>query len=112
MADFIYCGLLSVNADPSPIVCDPSTGDLVLVDDILGNSILSNLSIVDPIPMDESVLRKLLTQVDGCGVIMSSTYMIVLKEDKAEYHSFADMSKIEHVVDYDYDTVYDGEVLF
>lgn len=111
MKNFVTCGMLKVSVGFSDIVCDTSTGDLIFCDDINGNCVMSNLSIVDPIPTDGSPApAKIIESTGADGVIMSDTYLIILKDGIAEYRDYADATKIIHTVNYDLDIVYDGEI--
>ena len=110
MSDFILCGVLKVNESFSDIVCDPSTGDLIFCDDILGNCVLSNMSITDPMLMQHDNLVSIALKSGTDGVIMSDTYLIELNNYKADYKSYASGMKITHTVSYDLDTEYEGVV--
>jgi hypothetical protein len=110
MGEFVTCGLLKVNEGYSDIVCDPSTGDLIFCDDILGNSVFSNLSISDPVPMDADVLLNIIDQTHADGVIMSGTYLIILNDYTAEYREFAKNMEVAMTTTYDLDTDYEGTI--
>ena len=112
MKDFITCGTLKVGLGFSDIVCDPSTGDLIFCDDINGNCIMSSMSITDPMNMENNsaALERLVADANADGVILSETYLIVLKDFVAEYRAYGDNTKVVHRVEFDLDIVYDGEI--
>lgn len=111
MKEFVTCGTLKAGVGFSDIVCDPSTGDLIFCDDIMGNCIMSNMSILDPICVEGSpAISKILEDTEADGVIMSATYLIILRDGVAEYRSYAEATNVMHRVEYDLDIEYDGEI--
>lgn len=109
---FVECGILKEGVGLSPIVCDPSTGDLIFCDDLNGNCIMSNLSITDPLPMESDVLTKIKEDNDADGVILSESYIIILKDGIATYRNYGDALKVIHEVEYDTDIEYEGSIDF
>ena len=111
MKELITCGTLKVGVGFSDIVCDPSTGDLIFCDDINGTCLMSNLAITDPICTDGSpALDNIIATTGAIGAILSESYLIVLRENVAEYRSYTAATKIIHSVEYDLDTEYEGQI--
>lgn len=111
MSKFVTCGTLKVGLGFSDIVCDVTTGDLIFCDDVNGNCLMSNLAITDPIctegsPAPDNIINS--TKADG--VIMSESYLIILRDGVAEYRDYANGTCVLHTVEYDLDIVYDGEI--
>jgi hypothetical protein len=111
MKDFVTCGSLKIGNGFSDIVCDPATGDLIFCDDINGNCVMSNMSITDPINTEYSpAVDKIIESTGADGVIMSETYLIILKDFEAEYRDYTDPMQVLHKVSFDIDIVYEGEI--
>jgi len=111
MKQFVTCGTMKVSVGFSDIVCDPSTGDLIFCDDVMGNCVMSNLTIVDPIDVDGSpAVDKILADTKVDGVIMSESYLILLKDGVAEYRDYSNATRIVHTVNFDLDIEYEGEI--
>lgn len=110
MKNYVTCGTLKLGNGFSDIVCDPTNGDLIFCDDINGNCLLSNMSITDPIDVTNSkAIDNILKSTGADGVIMSDTYLIVLKGTTAEYRDYSNASVVHHVVEFDTDIVYEFE---
>lgn len=102
MKDYITCGAFGDGNVYSDIVVDPVTGDTILCSDLLGDSLFSNITIMEPTYFDnEAVVRKMCEHFQCKGVIMCSQFLITLKEDKAEYREFSNTDNIVHEVGYD-----------
>lgn len=110
MEKFVTCGILKGGVGLSDIVCDVTNGDLVFKDDVMGNCLMSNLCITDPTDISsttkEAVVSKLLKDSGADGIILSDTYLIFLKDYKAEYRTYTEPHKVAHAVSYDLDIEY------
>ena len=106
--DFVMCGALRLGVGLSPVYCDVTTGDLVFSDDLNGNCLFSNMSLTDPIDMSGShAFEKMCADMQCDGIILSNSYIITLKDDKAEYRQYGQSDKILQTVEFDLDTVYE-----
>ena len=111
MRKYVTCGTLKVGVGFSDILCDLSTGDLIFCDDINGNCVMSNMSVTDPIcTKDSPAVSNILASTGADGVIMSESYLIILRDGVAEYRDYVDATKIKHVVNYDLDIEYDHSI--
>lgn len=111
MSKFITCGTMKLGVGFSDIVCDVTTGDLIFCDDVNGNCIMSNMSLTNPMPiLSEEAVTNILSYTKADGVIMSDMYLIILRDGVAEYRDYADPNKVIHVVEFDTDTVFEGEI--
>ena len=112
MKEFIECGTLANGGSYSPIVCDPLTGDVIYVDDLMGTVLFSEITVSDPLNMREDTLtgiaKKLAPEYDG--VICTEKYLIYLKDGVATYRPVTNSNKVEQTVSYSLDVEYDGEV--
>ena len=107
---FVTCGILESSAGGySDIVCDLTTGDCIFVDDMIGPTIFDNITVIDPVAMEESILRSIVYRLGAQGVIVIRNFYIVLRNDKAEYMSLLEGGKITNVVDYDLSTEFDDD---
>lgn len=101
------CGKLKAGLGYSHIYCDVRTGDVVYDSDIMGACLFSNISVVDPLEVTDEVMDNIIKDCDADGVIMSETYLIVLKDNKAEFRKYDAATVVTMVVDYDLDMEYD-----
>lgn len=106
-SNLVDCGLLKCAYDYSHIYNDPVTGDVILCNDLLGNCILSNITVFEPRMLKEDVAMKLIKSTDSIGLVSSTKYLITLTEDKAHYRLWTDPTTIKFTVDYDTDNCYD-----
>lgn len=112
---FVTCGTLRGGLGFSPIVCFPATGELVLADDANGNCVISNISVVDPIEMDDDALNKLIAQSpkEGCvGVAVTCTRLVLFYEFSADVYEYTDLTKPAYTVAYDTDVAFEGTINF
>lgn len=110
MTGYVTCGALDTGNGFSDIVVNVETGDAVCCSDLLGDSLLSNVAVLDPIHFDNApLLDKLCEHFDCDGVIMSGKHLITLKDNKAYYRNYGNNEMIEHVVDFDLNVSYDFE---
>lgn len=110
MANLINCGILDSGIGLSELKCDPRTGEVIYCDDLNGNCVLSNISVMNPVELNFDIYEKLLSQVSGRGIIITTDHVIVLQEDTAEYREVKDATIVVHTVSYDTDVVYEGSV--
>lgn len=102
MKSYVTCGMLDSGVGYSDILCDASTGDVILCSDLLGDSLFSNVTVMDPMPYDkESIIENLCDYFKCDGAILSESYLITLRDGVAEYRSYADTSVVKHTVSYD-----------
>lgn len=110
MGKYVTCGILKGGVGLSDIVCDVTNGDLIFKDDVLGNCLMSNLSLTDPVDIvpteKEAAINKLRVNSGSDGVILSDTYLIFLKDGKAEYRKYTEPHIVAHTVAYDLDIEY------
>ena len=108
---FVTCGILESSAGGySDIVCDLTTGDCIFVDDMIGPTIFENITVIEPVEMDTSVLQKIVNKLGSKGVIVMQNFYIVLRDnDKAEYMSLLEGCKITNTVEYDLSTEFDED---
>lgn len=110
MKDYVTCGMLDSGVGYSDILCDPKTGDVILCSDLLGDSLFSNVTVMDPNAYpNEGVITNICDYFNCDGAILSNSYLITLKDGVATYRSYADTSKIMHTVNYDLNMSYDFE---
>lgn len=113
MKYLMHCGAMRESVGLSDIVCDAATGDVVLVSDIMGQCLFSNVSVADPAHFtDPAVINKLCDAYNCDGVIMTDSYLITLKDDVASYRSYLDLEKVAHTVEYDLFIDYEGEIQY
>lgn len=113
MKYLMHCGAMKESVGLSDIVCDSTTGDVVLVSDIMGQSLFSNVSVADPMHFaDPAVINKLCDAYDCEGVIMTASYLITLKDNVASYREFLNLEKVVHTVEYDLFIDYEGEIKY
>lgn len=106
MSRFVTCGAFNNGMGLCDILVDTVTGELILLDDIGGNSYISELTVMDPItPEEDANLQKVLDYFGADGVVMSQSYLVTLKDGVASYREFADNSKIVKEIQYDTDMV-------
>lgn len=111
MSSFVNCGAFDTGNGFSDIYADELTGDVVLDSDLLGRVFLSELSVVDPLPLsDESVIQKLCSYLDCDGVIMSQRHLITLKGETAYYRNYVNKEIVEHTVEFNTDMVADVDL--
>ena len=102
MREYVTCGAIDCGNGWSDIVVEPITGDTICCNDLLGDSLFSNISVADPMPFEnEEAIRKVCEHFNCDGVIMSASYLITLKDDVASYRNYLDNTKVEHRVEYD-----------
>lgn len=107
MKSLVLCGLFKFKHGCSDIYCDPSTGDVVLDDDINGCCLLSEVTVIDPKPITEEAMLRIIGSLDVCGVVTTDKYLITLTEDKAQYRLWESAHIVAHELNYDTDTVYE-----
>lgn len=113
MKYLMHCGAMRESVGLSDIVCDASTGDVVLVSDMMGQCLFSNVSVADPTYFaDPAVVNKLCDTYDCDGVIMTYSYLITLKDNIASYRSFLDLENVAHTVEFDLFIDYEGEIRY
>lgn len=100
----IQCGVLKINEDWAPLVCDTSTGDVIIIDAFLGQCILSNLAVTKPMLLSQETYIKACVDSNSDGYIFTETSSIRLKDYKAEITNFTNLHDIDHVVEFDVDT--------
>lgn len=106
MARFVTCGVYNNGAGLCDILCDTVTGELILLDDIGGNSYISELTVMDPIRVDETNgLQKTIEYFEADGVVMSQSYLVTFKDGVASYRGFLDNSKVLKTIEFDTDMV-------
>ena len=104
MSNFITCGAYDPGNGFSDVLADTSTGDVILDSDLLGRVFMSELAVIDPIPMqDLSVVQKICEYFDCDGVIMSHRNLITLKGATATYRDYADNSKVVQTIEFSTD---------
>lgn len=108
---FTKCGVLSNGIGLSPIYCDNETGDMIYVDDINGNCVMSNLGSPDPVEAADAALNKIMTSYNLDGVILTDQYIIFLKDWEASYRKYDTADEVVQTVDFDIDITYEGDVL-
>ena len=109
MKHLVQCGVLKGAYGMSPILCDVATGEAIWSDDICGNCVLSNITVMEPVTRNEKVYLNFIDYFNCKGVVVTEDYIIIFREDVAEYHKYTDIDKIEHVTEYDTDIVYNEE---
>lgn len=104
MAKFVNCGVFDPGNGYSDIYADPATGDVVLDSDLLGRVFMSELAVLDPLPVPEmSAVSKICQYFDCDGIIMSNRNLITLKGNTATYRDYADNSKIIQTIEFNTD---------
>lgn len=106
----ILCGKLRAGLGFDNIYCDPSTGDVVYDSDIMGRCLISNVSVIDPTTVSDEVFDKVIADLNADGVIFSDKYLIVLKDEKAEFREYESAMQAKLVVDYDLSVEYEGSI--
>ena len=110
MSKYVTCGLLDTGVGFSDILCDPDTGDVIYCSDLLGDSLFSNITVMDPIELENDSVIEILCEYFKCdGAILSESFVIILRDGVAEYHCYDDTSKIKHIVNYDLSMSYEFE---
>lgn len=104
------CGYLKESRGFSPIVCDPVTGDLILNDDIVGNCIISEISVPDPVSTDAEYCQRVIKHFKCDGVVKTDSYLITIRDYVAEFRSYYDINNIAKTVAFDLNAEYDGEI--
>lgn len=106
MANAVKCGIINLGNGIMPIVCLQETGDLVVIDDLMGRNYISEITVEDPIPFksDEGILKRL-----GCrGVVTSGDGLYVFHEDTYQYFALPDLQTPTLESSYDTDAEYEG----
>lgn len=109
MAELIECGTLANGGEYSPILCDPTTGDVVYDSDIMGTLLFSDLTVADPMMLSAEAIMKIARGVadKADGVICTNTYIILLKDGVASYRRNYSIDVVEYVVNYSLDIEYE-----
>ena len=104
MAKFVTCGAYDAGSGFSDIHVNPATGDVILDSDLLGRVYMSELAVLDPIPVPEpTVVSNICEYFDCDGIIMSHRNLITLKGTEATYRDYADNTKVVQVIEFSTD---------
>lgn len=115
MSRFTNCGVYDCGMGLCPIYADCVTGEVILASDLQGNCYMSELTVLDALPVsDDDSMQKVMKHFDADGIILSSRNLITLKGSTAEYRNYVDTSVVEHTVEFDTDiqceiTVFDDD---
>lgn len=104
MANFITCGAYDPGNGFSDVLADTATGDVILDSDLLGRVFMSELAVIDPIPMQDYAVVQKICEYFGCdGVILSHRNLITLKGNVATYRDYVDNSKVIQTIEFSTD---------
>lgn len=106
MAKAIKCGIIDLGNGIVPIVCVCSTGDLVVLDDLMGACYISEITVENPIEFaaGEDVLEKM--QCKGCAVCDEGLY--TFGESMYQFYKITDLATPLLESGYDTDAEYEG----
>lgn len=109
MANLIECGTYIEDGVAVPIVCDPSTGDVVIMCDMLGHVLLEYQVVTNPRSTENIDVTGLIKHFDADGVFATTDGWAVIKDNTVSYYNIAKygLDKPEYVsktsLDVDYD---------
>lgn len=109
MVNAVKCGIIDLGNGAMPIVWLPKTGDLVVVDDLMGCNYVSEITVEKPIPFrnGEDILKKL-----NCrGVVTTEDGLYLFDEDTYRYFALPDLQAPALESEYDINAEYEGEAL-
>lgn len=107
MEDFITCGMYIKDEVEMPIVCDQTTGDVVIQFDDMGDILLENVIVDNPRLTDGMNLYPVLQAYGGEGIFSTSTEWAVIRGTKVEFYAFKKPKEIIRTVDTSFDTMYE-----
>ena len=112
MAKFVKCGKWKVGQAYADVICECSTGDLIVCDDLNGNCVISGLpSIPDPFDIEGSpAIDNIITSSEVDGAVLTGRYLILFKDYTAKLSKHATPLDVEHSFDVDITVEYDGEI--
>lgn len=106
MANAIKCGIIDLGNGVMPIVCVRDTGDLVVLDDLMGACYISEITVENPIEFasDESLLNKM-----NCkGVVVCGDGLYTFNETAYQFRAITDLSTSVLESPYDTSAEYEG----
>jgi len=109
MAEAVKCGIINLGNGIMPIVCIKDTGDLVVIDDLMGDCYISEITVEDPIffSADESTLERM----NCIGMVICESGMYLFDEDKYRFYEITDLNHVALESVYDTSGEYTGEDL-
>lgn len=93
-----------------PVYCDARTGDLIVQLGLRGNCVIGGVSVNDPVCMEGVNLSDLYEGTGAHGVVVTRSYLLIFRENTVEYRRSGSPRDIDHVIPYDTDVDYDGEI--
>lgn len=108
--NFVLCGLLRKEDTASEIVCEPTAGDVILLDELQGNVIIEQVTITDPTEMSIEILHKVCDNLKADGVIVSARYYYVIRGEDVHVLEFGTNKEIQKFY-FDTAVEYDGEIV-
>lgn len=109
MANAVKCGIINLGNGVMPVVCLPETGDLVVIDDLVGAYYISEITVENPIRFiaSEDILERM-----GCkGVVICEKGKYVFYEDDYSFYDIADGSNAVFTAKYDTAAEYEGAAI-
>lgn len=107
---FIRCGECEIGADVFDIVCDISSGDCVLRDDVNGDFVISEVTTLNPLFMSEKACEKIRTDLGVDGIIATDKYLYTIAGDTVSAREYSDTSKAVASFPFNYDVQYEGDI--
>lgn len=104
----VRCGGMVAGGEISDIFGVYENGDAFINEATLGGCVqLSNITLENPISVKDAVIRKICADNGYDGIIMTSNYLIALKDNVAHFKDINDLHTDVHIVDFDTDMDYD-----
>lgn len=112
MSRFVKCGKWKVSQSYADVVCDTTTGDLVVCDDLNGNCVISGIpSVPDPLDTEDSpAIDNILSKNSIDGAILTGRYLILIKDSVAVFSLHETPLVPEHKFDVDITVEFEDEI--
>lgn len=109
MAKAVKCGIINLGNGIMPIVCIESTGDLVVIDDLMGPCYISEITVEHPIEFvsDESILERM----NCIGIVICEDGMYTFSPEVWLFREITDLEHPHIASAYDTNAEYEGPEL-
>ena len=104
----VRCGGFLTNTGITDIYGVYETGDAFLIESSLGGAVqISNVTLEDPEYVKDEAITRICTEGGYDGIIMTSTHLITLKDNRATFSKFGSFGSETFSTEYDTDIDFD-----